>query len=114
MLYQNCVTNFIARQTLLMHKEIEELRTQMAEKGRTCDVYNATLTIMIDAKDALGKLVYINARGNQHETCAEGTRVDMLDEIVQWASDDNAEPILALVDLAGTGKSTIAAHMTQK
>jgi hypothetical protein len=34
---QNFVANFIARQTLLTHKEIDELRTQRAEKGKTCD-----------------------------------------------------------------------------
>jgi MoxR-like ATPase len=64
--------------------------------------------------DALGKLIYINARGNQHETCTEGTRMEMLDGITQWATNANAEPMLALVDQAGTGKSTIAAHMTRK
>jgi NACHT domain len=77
-------------------------------------VYDAALRIMIDAKDALNKLVYINARGHQHESCAEGTRIDMLDGIARWASDSNAEPMLALVDQAGTGKSTIAAHMTKE
>jgi hypothetical protein len=40
--------------------------------------------------------------------------VDTLDKISRWASDVNAEPMIALVDKAGAGKSTIAAHMTQK
>ena len=64
--------------------------------------------------DALGKLTYVNARGNQHETCTEGTRMEMLDWIARWATNTDAEPMLALVDQAGTGKSTIAAHMTEK
>jgi hypothetical protein len=38
----------------------------------------------------------------------------MLDGIARWASDGNAESMLTLVDQAGTGKSTIAAHMTKK
>jgi hypothetical protein len=67
---------------------------------------------MINAKDALSKLVYINARGHQHETCAEGTRTDMLDGIVRWANS-STEPVFTLVDQAGAGKSTIACHMTR-
>jgi hypothetical protein len=66
------------------------------------------------AKDALSKLTYVKARGNQHKICEEGTRVDMLDYIARWAIDANATPILALIDQAGTGKSTIATHMTRK
>jgi hypothetical protein len=38
----------------------------------------------------------------------------MLDDITRWATNADTEPMLALVDQAGTGKSTIAAHMTQK
>ena len=40
--------------------------------------------------------------------------MDMIDGIIRWAGDEDAEPMLALIDQAGTGKSTIAAHMTQK
>jgi hypothetical protein len=40
--------------------------------------------------------------------------MDMLDGIARWATNADAEPMIALVDQAGTGKSTIAAHMTQK
>jgi hypothetical protein len=69
---------------------------------------------MIDAKDALSKLVDVDTRGNQHETCAEGTRMGMIDGIAQWATDTGAELMLALVDQAGTGKSTIVAPTTQK
>jgi hypothetical protein len=36
--------------------------------------------------------------------------MDMLDGIGRWAIDGNSEPMIALIDLAGTGKSTIAAH----
>src|SRR5271169_3786485 len=72
------------------------------------------LIFVAGIKDALSKLTYINARGNQHESCAQGTRMDMIDGIIRWASEGHAEPMLALIDQAGTGKSTIAAHMTQK
>ena len=64
--------------------------------------------------DALGKLIYVNARGNQHETCTEGTRVEMLDDITRWATNTDAEPMIALIDQAGTGKSTISAHLARQ
>ena len=40
--------------------------------------------------------------------------MDMIDGIVRWVSDGDAEPMFALIDQAGTGKSTIAAHMTKE
>jgi hypothetical protein len=133
--FQNSVTNLIARQTLLMrdeiaalHKDMVEMRASMAlhkdvvdmqasmdEKSKSPQTFLFPQLILVaGAKDALSKLAYVNARGNQHETCAEGTRVDMLDDIARWAIDANAAPILALIDRAGTGKSTIATHMTRK
>jgi len=119
---QNSVTNFIAQQTLLMrnemaalHKKVVEIQASMEEKGDSPCIYLCIQLIFVAGiKDALSKLTYVNARGNQHESCAEGTRVDIIDGILRWAGDGDAEPMLALIDQAGTGKSTIAAHMTQK
>jgi hypothetical protein len=37
----------------------------------------------------------------------------MINEITLWAAEDDAWPMLALIDPAGTGKSTIATHMAQ-
>ena len=110
--------NLIARQTLLMrdemaalHKDVVEMRATMEEKGKSPRSFlGIRLIFVAGAKDALSKLPYVNA---QHE-CAEGTRVDMLDDIARWAIDPNATPILAIIDQAGTGKSTIATHMTRK
>lgn len=48
-----------------------------------------------------------------HDTCLSGTRTKILEDIRQWANDPNAGPIFALVDQAGTGKSTIANTMIQ-
>jgi hypothetical protein len=64
---------------------------------------------------ALDRLAYIEgAQGNQHSACLEGTRKDVLEEITKWASDSASEPVFCIADQAGTGKSTISAHMAQK
>ena len=66
------------------------------------------------ANDAISRLPCADARGSQHEPCLEGTRVDILEEIRKWAMEGTAKPVLALIDQAGTGKSTISVHMGQK
>jgi hypothetical protein len=38
----------------------------------------------------------------------------VLDEITKWASDGTSEPVFCIADQAGTGKSTISAHMSRK
>jgi hypothetical protein len=38
----------------------------------------------------------------------------MIDGIVRWAADGDAKPMLAVIDQAGTGKSTIAVHTSGK
>src|SRR5271170_1203559 len=61
---------------------------------------------------ALDRLPYVDgAQGNQHSSCLEGTRKDILNEIAQWAVDRDAKPVFCLVDQAGTGKSTISTQI---
>ncbi|CAG8677904.1 472_t:CDS:2, partial [Acaulospora colombiana] len=50
----------------------------------------------------------------RHEKCLKGTRTAALDEIRSWAVDPKSKPVFALVDQAGTGKSTIAASMVDE
>src|SRR4051794_8648754 len=50
------------------------------------------------------------AYGSRLEVCQEGTRTAILERIRRWIADENTQqPIFSLMDLAGTGKSTIAA-----
>jgi hypothetical protein len=44
----------------------------------------------------------------ERRACTEGTRVDVLGRIIDWASDASSPPIFWLSGLGGTGKSTIA------
>ena len=45
--------------------------------------------------------------------CLRDTRVELLDQIMEWAKDRNSKPIFWLNGMAGTGKSTIARTVTQ-
>ncbi|KAF3908503.1 hypothetical protein ABW21_db0205184 [Orbilia brochopaga] len=46
---------------------------------------------------------------DQHEPeCLPGTRVELLDQVTQWAADPQGKSIFWLVGRAGTGKSTIS------
>ena len=53
--------------------------------------------------------------GNQHSRCLEGTRANTLRTIREWA-DDNATTgrIFCLLDVAGSGKSTVAKEVAEK
>ncbi|KAI9857277.1 MAG: hypothetical protein M1813_008315 [Trichoglossum hirsutum] len=45
--------------------------------------------------------------------CLHDTRVELLDQIMEWAKDRNSKPIFWLNGMAGTGKSTIARSVAQ-
>ncbi|KAH0557095.1 hypothetical protein GP486_005118 [Trichoglossum hirsutum] len=45
--------------------------------------------------------------------CLRSTRVELLDQIMEWAKDKNSKPIFWLNGMAGTGKSTIARTVAQ-
>ncbi|KIM20642.1 hypothetical protein M408DRAFT_81681, partial [Serendipita vermifera MAFF 305830] len=50
-----------------------------------------------------------NPGGNQHQTCTEDTRTELLHDIRTWAEDPNStKQIFWIADRAGTGKSTVA------
>ena len=53
--------------------------------------------------------------GNQHRRCLEGTRANTLRTIRKWA-DENATTsrIFCLLDVAGSGKSTVAKEVAEK
>lgn len=54
------------------------------------------------------------SQGDQHPSCLKGTRIDVLQEIAIWAVKETGKPVFCLVDKAGTGKSTIVAHMARR
>ena len=55
-----------------------------------------------------------NTGENQHQTCADNTRVHILQDIHTWAEDTTTKSqIFWLADLAGTGKSTVAKQIVK-
>ncbi|KIM20786.1 hypothetical protein M408DRAFT_81495, partial [Serendipita vermifera MAFF 305830] len=56
-----------------------------------------------------------NVYGIQHVPCVQGTREKSLEAIRSWAEDKSSErPIFLLLDVAGSGKSTVAKHMANE
>jgi hypothetical protein len=56
-----------------------------------------------------------NAYGNQHRVCLEGTREKTLADIRKWINRErNANWMYCLIDVAGSGKSTVAKHMAEE
>lgn len=79
----------------------------------TLDVHDKTSDAEQDR--LLDKLAYagdalFNSYENEqrHRMCLENTRVEVLQEAMEWAADDSSRCIFWLKGLAGTGKSTIA------
>jgi hypothetical protein len=71
---------------------------------------NAVLNSLPTAVDAS-----FNAYQRQHDpTCLPDTRIDLLQEIHNWADGEHSPGIFWLSGLAGTGKSTIARTLVAK
>ncbi|KAG8847344.1 hypothetical protein FRB91_011888 [Serendipita sp. 411] len=57
----------------------------------------------------------ITPYGAQHKRCLPGTRIVVIQQIDEWInSSQGKQPIYVLGDVAGTGKSTIAAEVTYR
>lgn len=81
---------------------------------------DGTLTHILALDAILNRLPYavkapFNSYQRQHEpTCLPGTRVDILQEIYDWADRQDEHFIFWLNGLAGTGKSTIARTVARR
>jgi hypothetical protein len=82
--------------------------------------YSRKLTGRLDPNDLLKTLptaadAAFNAYRRQHDpTCLTDTRVDLLQEIYNWADGQDKPCIFWLSGLAGTGKSTVAQTVAAK
>ena len=61
----------------------------------------------------VGGAAYNSYENQRHRTCLVNTRVDLLREIIDWATGDSSQYIFWLKGGAGTGKSTIALTVAQ-
>jgi len=62
------------------------------------------------------RFIYDGKGAPKREVCTEGTRVDILNEISEWANDSSSSspPVFWLTGQAGSGKTTIAFTITKK
>jgi hypothetical protein len=78
------------------------------------------LTSRVESDSSLSFLPYVaeaafNAYDRQHEvTCLPDTRVDLLQEMYDWADGNDERFIFWLNGLAGTGKTTVARTVARK
>ena len=98
----------------------KEIGERVQELESYLGIFNTALLINAKEERLLDKLAYagealFNSEENQrHRECLEGTRVDILHDIIKWADDITAPCIFWLRGWAGTGKSTIAISIASK
>ena len=108
----------------LTSKEVDE-KVRMLEGYLL--VFNTALHLDIGAKvedheeeRLMEKLAYVvdapfNSYENQrHRPCLENTRVAVMEDIEQWATNDSPQCIFWLKGMAGTGKSTVAISVVSR
>lgn len=83
---------------------------------RADEIILRTLLLDLDQKTVLARLenevvkdASYDSRAEEHNpTCLQDTRVELLQQIAEWAHDPGAEAVFWLNGMAGTGKSTIS------
>ncbi|TXB95921.1 hypothetical protein FocTR4_00016446 [Fusarium oxysporum f. sp. cubense] len=85
-----------------LHDLMVDMRLESSEREEE-KVQSQLRDLLIDPKDCFDHIYH------QHDSfCLEGTRVQVLDDIEQWAHNPSSPTICWLPGLAGTGKSTIS------
>ncbi|WKT52266.1 NACHT nucleoside triphosphatase [Fusarium oxysporum f. sp. vasinfectum] len=91
-----------------LHDLMVDMRLESSERAEE-KVKSQLRDLLIDPKDCLDHIYH------QHDSfCLEGTRVQVLDDIEQWAHNPSSPTICWLPGLAGTGKSTISRPISRK
>ncbi|KAE9392482.1 hypothetical protein BT96DRAFT_887916 [Gymnopus androsaceus JB14] len=73
--------------------------------------FNVNYNSPSQVQDLLNKLNPVedaSYKSGHHSTCLSGTRVAILNSLMEWAANDQSPKIYWLYGIAGTGKSTIA------
>jgi hypothetical protein len=70
--------------------------------------------ILVDSSYIKDLEVLRDSGWDTHKTCLRGTRIQVLHSINIWANHLNSTQICWLADVAGSGKSTIARHLSEQ
>ncbi|RFU81388.1 vegetative incompatibility het-e-1 [Trichoderma arundinaceum] len=99
-------------------KDIDQIVQVLGQNTQTIllalQVDQTTLLLNIDQKIVLDRLPvalgasFDSRAEEQNPTCLSNTRVEFLDQVMDWAKDPHTEAIFWLNGMAGTGKSTIS------
>ncbi|PLB50832.1 WD40 repeat-like protein [Aspergillus steynii IBT 23096] len=91
-----------------------EMRVEMKknEKERKLAAHHRLREIFNSLPFAEGAA--FDSKENQHSTCLENTRTDLLEQILSWAHNNDNNEIFWLKGAAGTGKSTIARTVAER
>ncbi|KFA81347.1 hypothetical protein S40288_10367, partial [Stachybotrys chartarum IBT 40288] len=95
-----------------IEKDLENIQSNTSDmKERIRTIHSVTSDF--DQKLVLDRLAIaegasFKSQTDENFTCLANTRVELLEQILQWVHDPNAKPIFWLNGMAGTGKSTIS------
>lgn len=71
-------------------------------------------TVLARLENEVAKGASFDSHAEEHNrTCLPNTRVELLQQILEWALDPGAEAVFWLNGMAGTGKSTISRTVAQ-
>ncbi|EJP61379.1 WD40 repeat-like domain-containing protein [Beauveria bassiana ARSEF 2860] len=102
----------------LQSKELERIMQNLRQHTQTISfalqIDITTILLTVDQTMVLNQLrvaegASFDSYAQEHNRiCLADTRIELLQQITDWAKDKNAEPIFWLNGMAGTGKSTIS------
>jgi len=88
----------------------ERLRSSIATGKSSQSSCGLELIVIALDKHYVRQAVY---DAQQRSGCMEGTRVEVLNQILRWIMDPKAQPIFWLGGMAGTGKTSIASSICE-
>jgi nucleoside-triphosphatase THEP1 len=122
-LHQYARDVFTADDWISMQKNIQEqdiacekLELELDKSAAKTDAHLTRVGRVSSHLDIVEEAEYYSTPGDlsAHRGCHQGTRVELLRSVKEWAEAPNAPPIFWLRGWAGTGKSTIARTVAER
>ncbi|PVF94543.1 hypothetical protein CPB86DRAFT_665632, partial [Serendipita vermifera] len=101
--YTTSIQTLIANTVVQLKEDVHQVHVDVLRAGRYHQLAH------------LDRLRSSDVYGKQHGLCHRGTRIKTLNAIRQWANDQShSRWMFCLLDVAGSGKSTVAKHMAEE